>query len=274
MDLPPPKPNALPGFCPDIPTTFRSLEEARNNLDYQWHLFHQREIDEDIKIRNGIQSEADRAAHNRVRHHFKDAYKRWSTAFQTYLDNNVFEMDNKALRGAMVLKLTAHTISMHFGLRHEGISHDQNCWDDLLPLYQEVVDSAAIIIDADKIADGRSSAKPIFQMDHNIVGPLFSIAHRCRDPHLRRRAISLLYKVPRQEGIWNSLLTARGAERLMNLEEEGLEVQCAADVPAWKRITEIDVTFDQQRRRGYIRYSRLRNPDSTSPEPVTDVLEW
>ncbi|KAL8933789.1 MAG: hypothetical protein Q9216_006212 [Gyalolechia sp. 2 TL-2023] len=274
MDLPPPKDNAQPGFHPDIPARFNSLEEARNNLDYQWHLFHQKAVDKHVKMISGIETEEDRAAHDRDRYHFKLEYQRWSTAFQKFLDMNVASMESKALQGAMVLKLTAHVISMHLEISNYEIRHDQNCWDALFPVCKELVDIAAVVIEADKVTDGRSNAKPVFQMDHDIIGPLFSVAHRCRDPHLRRRAISLLYKVPRQEGIWNSFLTARVAERLVSIEEEGLEVKGAADIPGWKRISDVEVSLDQQRKRGSVRYSRLRSHDSTARELVTDVLEW
>lgn len=274
MNLPPLKSNAQPGFHPGIPPRFNSLEEARNNLDYQKHFFHEKVADEHIKIISGIASEEHRSAHDRDRHHFINEYRRWSTAFQAFLNVNVANMDSRALRGAMLLKLTARVISMHLEISAEEIHYDQNCWDALFSVYEELVDIAAVVLDADKVTDGRSSAKPVFQMDHNIIGPLFSVVQRCRDPHLRRRAILLLSKVPRQEGVWNSLLTARVAERLMSIEEEGLEVKCAADIPSWKRVSGIEVSFDPQRKRGSIKYSRLRSYESTARESVTDVLEW
>ncbi|KAL8934041.1 MAG: hypothetical protein Q9211_005439 [Gyalolechia sp. 1 TL-2023] len=274
MNLPPPKINAQPGFHPDIPARFNSLEEARNNLDYQWHIFHQKAVDVHVKIISGIETEEHRAAHDGDRHHFKNEHRRWSTAFQAFLDVNAANMDSKAMQGAMVLKLTVQVFDIHLEISCRELLYDQNCWDVMYPVYEELIDIAAVVINADKVTDG-PIVKPIFQMDHNIIGCLFSVAHRCRDPHLRRRAISLLYKVPRQEGVWNSLLTARVAERLMNIEEDGLgEVKCAADVPDWKRISDVEVLPDLQRKRSFIKYSRLRSYYSTVREPVTDVLEW
>jgi len=45
MPLLAPRKAIQPGFCPDIPKTFSSLEEARNSLDYNWNLCQQRADD-------------------------------------------------------------------------------------------------------------------------------------------------------------------------------------------------------------------------------------
>ena len=118
-------------------------------------------------------------------------------------------------------------------------------------------------------------------MDMNIVGPLFSIAHRCRDPNIRRRIIALLYSTPRQEGLWHSVIAARVAEKIMNIEEAGLgEVKTWADVPEEKRISDIDMQFDLQGRKGYLKYSRRQRTGKHLyvAEPILEVfqetIEW
>lgn len=122
----------------------------------------------------------------------------------------------------MVLKLSVYVMYMYLNVSTFGDLHYQTCWDDLLPMHEEIVDIAEVILNARYSEEKESWAKPVFQMDHCIIGPLFTVVFRCRDPYLRRRAVALLYKVPRQEGVWNSHLTARCAERMINIEEEGL----------------------------------------------------
>ncbi|KAL8787392.1 MAG: hypothetical protein Q9213_002275 [Squamulea squamosa] len=277
MALPRPKPNAHSGFHPDIPSAFQSLEEARNSLDYQLNICIYREFMNDFvkNFKEGIESQEQRDAYDIDRTHFRSTFRRWSTAFQVFLDKNIAAMDSKSLQGAMVLKMNAKMATMHLEVSTAPLLNDQTCWDNIIPVFEDLADLAAAIIDAQKAADDKLSQKPVFQLDHSIIGPLFNIAHKCRDPHLRRKAISLLYSVPRQEGVWDSILTARVCERIMNLEEEGLgEVTCAADVPDWRRISDIEVTFDLQARRGEITMSRLRSCYSNVREPVTDIVEW
>ena len=277
MLLPQGKPNAHPGFNQDIPMVFKSLEEARNSLDYQWNLYLQKIDDSQylIHLREGTESQEHRDADNVDRSHFRAIFEKWMTAYQGFLDRNVTTMDSKSLQGAMVVKLQAKLAAMHLELSTFRHLHDPMCWDQSLSVFEEIVDLAAAVIDAQNAADEKRFKKPVFQLDHSIIGPLFSVSHMCRDPYLRRKAISMLYSAPRQEGVWDSILTARVCERIMNLEEEGLgEVKGAADVPEWRRIIDIQVTFDLQARRGEIKFFRLRSLQSDARKSVIDVFEW
>lgn len=277
MQLPWPRKLSQPGFCPEIAVEFGSLEEARNSLDYQWNVCLKKTVDfERINVlKEGNEAQEHQDAYDCERIHQLVLFHKWSAAFQAFLEKNVSTMNSKALRGAMVLKLSARVGVMHLKIASFQLVHEQTCWDQLQSTYEELVDLATAVIDSQRAADREISQKPIFQMDHGIIAPLFVVAHKCRDPYLRRRAITLLYCAPRQEGVWDSILTARVAERVMNLEEEGLgEVRCAADVPDRARISDVQVSFDLQARRGYITFLRLRSLESQIRVPVTDVLEW
>ncbi|KAL9016676.1 MAG: hypothetical protein Q9185_006003 [Variospora sp. 1 TL-2023] len=278
MDLPLLQEDTLPGFTAHIPPQFHSLAEARNSLDYQKNLcvrqlfkFERAEIFE-----RGNESQEHRDVYNRYRRHHKKQIEHWTSAFQAFLDANVDKMDGKARQGALVLKMSARLAAVNFGIDAYDYLHLQTSWDDQLAVHEELIDMATVILDAQDAPPGKGyRVKPIFQMDHILIGNLFGIVHRCRDPYLRRRAIALLYKVPRQEGIWNSELTARCAERIMQIEEDGLGVvTCAKDIPDWARISSVDVMFDPPHRRGCIKFSRQRSFHSTVREPVTDFLEW
>ena len=48
---------------------------------------------------------------------------------------------------------------------------------------------------------------------------VFLVAIRCRDPFIRRRAITLLLRERRREGVWDSFAAARVAAEIVNLEE-------------------------------------------------------
>ncbi|KAL8709529.1 MAG: hypothetical protein Q9220_005771 [cf. Caloplaca sp. 1 TL-2023] len=225
----------------------------------------------------GKEKQEHRDTYDRNRMLYKSIQAQWNKAFQVYLDENAAaKMDSKALQGAMLLKINACVMSMHLDIAAFSLLHYQTTWDEIMPTFREIVDLASTVIDAQNATDKRlGRSKPIFQLDQSLVGPLFSVAHKCRDPGIRRKAIALLYSAPRQEGVWDSILTARVAERIKNLEEKGLgEVNSCADIPDWVRISDVQVSFDLSARRGYINYLRLRSLDSKVREPITDVLEW
>ena len=51
------------------------------------------------------------------------------------------------------------------------------------------------------------------------IQPLYFAASRCRDPVIRRTAISLLYRLNERNTLWDSTLTAQVCERLVHHEE-------------------------------------------------------
>ncbi|KAK4162758.1 hypothetical protein QBC43DRAFT_72567 [Cladorrhinum sp. PSN259] len=64
--------------------------------------------------------------------------------------------------------------------------------------------------------------KPSFSADLGIVPPLYVVATKCREPHIRRQAIQLLRSSARREGMWDSELTARIGMWITDVEEEEL----------------------------------------------------
>ncbi len=110
---------------------------------------------------------------------------------------------------------------------------------------------------------------------NKITTDLSKKAHKCRHPVIRRKAVSLLYSSPRQEGIWDSILTARVAERLIGIEEAGLgKVTRCEDIPDWARISDVEVSFNRQGRLGIVRYSRQRSPLEKIRETVVESVKW
>ncbi|KAL8722640.1 MAG: hypothetical protein Q9181_007443 [Wetmoreana brouardii] len=277
MRLPRARKNAHPGFCSEIPSEFKSLEEARNNLDYLWNVGIRGAPDLETinQLRIGDESPEQRTKYDRGRKRCKATFLQWSNTFQRFLEKNVANMESRALQGAMVLKINISNALLELDVDPFSPLHDQTCWDQYLPMYEELVDLATAVTDAQKSQDQELGQRPIFQADQSIIGPLFTIAHKCRDPFLRRRAIALLYSAPRQEGVWDSILTARVSERIMHMEEDGLEeVKCCADVPDRVRISDIQVSIDMPARRGYINVSRRRSLDTQVWEPLAEVLQW
>ncbi|KAK5171198.1 uncharacterized protein LTR77_004342 [Saxophila tyrrhenica] len=90
---------------------------------------------------------------------------------------------------------------------------------------------------AKSLAQSEVAAQPSsFSFDFGYIIPVYAAATVCRDPLLRRRAISILHTYPRQEGVWESTAAAAVAARWVMVEEAGLVVTCADDVPEHRRI--------------------------------------
>jgi hypothetical protein len=61
-----------------------------------------------------------------------------------------------------------------------------------------------------------------YSHDVGVVPPLHVTATKCRDPVIRREAVELLFASPRQEGMWDGVLTARIGKWMTACEEDGL----------------------------------------------------
>jgi hypothetical protein len=99
------------------------------------------------------------------------------------------------------------------------ISDSEMVYDAFLSEFRYIVDTCARLISHSKITTG----VPRFTFDVGIVLPLHLTAIKCRDPVVRQEAIDLLFASPRQEGMWDSVLSARIAKWVACCEEEGLQ---------------------------------------------------
>lgn len=80
-----------------------------------------------------------------------------------------------------------------------------------------------------------------------LIPPLFLAATRCRVPHLRRQALSLLRSLQSADRVWNSNSAARIAEQVMLIEERGLDmVRRNAQIGDHRRIRLSSAEFDAE----------------------------
>lgn len=159
---------------------------------------------------------------------------------------------------------------------------------------------------------GHSTAtkrKPTFTLTLGIITPLWMTCSRCRDPYLRRRALQLLLSCNRKEGIWDSILTGRVAERVISIEEAGalplstesddivddvgvkmtsspkieqgsgntnnnvVIVTDARQIPEHARIRELEVSFRSERQ-GTLRFCKSIGNASSVPEQFVEIFSW
>lgn len=81
-----------------------------------------------------------------------------------------------------------------------------------------------------------------FSLDLGYLIPTFFIATRCRDPHIRRRALAILQSNSRHEGAWQSGPAAAIADKWIQIEEKGLaQPETAMQIPLCQRVINMEV---------------------------------
>ena len=169
------------------------------------------------------------------------------------------------------MKMHRILVGMLFGMKIPA-NNFEKAWDDYYLEFKAMLGHAAEVLKLSQ--DSGNGTWAVFSLDTGIILPLYIVATKCRHPVLRRRAIALLKSARRQEGVLNSLLTGRVAERLVELEEEGLEnIECAEEFPNCARISNVQVHCDPIRRRAYLQYPRHK-AEKSDRCPLHEWIEW
>lgn len=106
------------------------------------------------------------------------------------------------------------------------INAENGAHDDILPIYQAIVDLSETVLQKDiytprrGVPDSQRPEHPVFVLGSTIVEPLFFTATRCREPTLRRRALYLLRLCPRREGICEGMMASKIVQKVIEVEEQ------------------------------------------------------
>ena len=199
---------------PDIPYWFGSLLEARNKLE---------------EIVDWAQENIDPS--------FRDCEQREQV--QALLLNWIAAIDDTPvtkreryealITSKKLLRSAALVASILFDTL--GTSEEQS-YDRHVEKFAEIV---ALYRDA--IGDPTKAPRTTsFGIDSGVIDTLAFIAGRCRDPVIRRSAIDLLSQTNRSEGDLQGCAGSTITQTLMELEEEGLNVKEASDIPESRRL--------------------------------------
>lgn len=145
----------------------------------------------------------------------------------------------------------------------------------LLPKMKEMVclceQIMGYISDGTEALEGRTS----FCLDIGYVIPLYTVASQCPDIATRWRAIALLRSKSRQEGLWNSLVVANAAERILEIEESmGKELVLCAPVVSQSSSQNPRTVLQLDSRGVRLHYVQPGQDDTVPVGVVEEVVTW
>lgn len=267
---------------PEIPPVFASLEEAHES--YQYHVNRYALLGYEIRQRP-IPLAPERVSEPRK---YLEIFRQWHHGVQAFLQRSGYSLSLTAQQAVRILQLNLHMMALNIDVTTNDQLHLQVwdnsipqiqqlnplAWDNYTSRFQQITALARKIIEHSIALDAPQRLRN-FALDTNIVATLYFVVSLCRDPLVRREAVSLLYELPLQEGLWDSAATARICEKLVNIEEEGLgEVTCCEDVPEWARVRSVQMGFDMEGRAGKISYRRHNGVLGLDEADYEELLEW
>lgn len=240
-----------------IPEKFSSLEEAREALESVW-IPNSRNL-LSCSMYNGVPLPL--PANQATKIHLMARLNSWNRAFESY-SCTTHEKDfvgnfesvspkEKRARNVLCMHKTMTQILVTTSTDNPVASSEQNesLWDSFQLEFEAMVGWAAEIIHMPPDIRRESRNASTFTLDNEILQPLFLVATKCRHRRIRNKAIILLKESDRQEGLWNSLLTAKVAEKIRDVEEAGLETKTEI-VPEQNRLWKIYMKFEFEGYRG------------------------
>jgi hypothetical protein len=104
---------------------------------------------------------------------------------------------------------------------------DESIFDSQLTAFRSIVNEVAQLIEVIEAFQKSPAVKKNcylgnveFTVDMGLIPLLHYTAMKCREPVTRRQAIELLRLTPQREGMWDGVVVARMATKVMEMEEE------------------------------------------------------
>jgi hypothetical protein len=138
-------------------------------------------------------------------------------------------------------------------LSNVDLSEGELGWDKFHTSFTAILDLAEAVLE-DKseprmkhAVDLPTTPKTQLCFSLGIVDPLYEVCARCRDPAIRRRALDLLARHPRQDCMWSSWSAWKVGKYIMKLEEESSSSPplVAGDISAEDRVSEAWFDFSK-----------------------------
>ncbi|KAK3115181.1 hypothetical protein LTR53_005730 [Teratosphaeriaceae sp. CCFEE 6253] len=149
----------------------------------------------------------------------RESLSSWTAALGPLLSGGTEPATSRALALMQIQHFAANFVLLSLG------QTDERYTDDLRPTFVRILDLCEHYIlstSTQMSGDSPAMAKLIqggFSLEMRILPALYLIVHRCRDPAIRRRAISILQHSERREGLFFSRVLCLSGEAYIEIEE-------------------------------------------------------
>ncbi|KAI1346273.1 hypothetical protein F5Y01DRAFT_308427 [Xylaria sp. FL0043] len=252
----------------DSPLSFSSINEAKSIFEQGACLF-SGTLDAKL-LENSAQ--LPHAPMERQRSHLANLMSKFHRAVQELIQLKEPYFTPKEELAAAVLQLNVLVtwISFEIELRCPDAS-----WDIFMPRLEEMVFLGEKIVSFLSSGDDNNEERNSFCPESGYIIPMYAVASNTRDIGIRRRAIAILRSVSRQEGLWNTLLVAKAAERVIEIEErEAREAISRAEGSAVLELFNSRPLLKIDAKGGRLHYARNTLDEHSPREVVEEVFAW
>jgi hypothetical protein len=153
---------------------------------------------------------------DRVRH----AVTLWGINFESLIERCQGRWTDEEKNGMDSLRLV--WLPMKIGVC-AGVGTEDK-WDAHQSDFEEVIRITESLIPTGNATNDLKGIPPAFSFETSLIDPLNIVAFKCRWPHVRRKALDLLLRVPRREYFFDAVHTHTVLSRIMEIEEASLNL--------------------------------------------------
>jgi hypothetical protein len=256
--------NIIPPIDPP-PESFGCLNDARDRLDNCTNYIFESTI---VSFFSNAHTAAERCPETQIHH---SLLSQWLDLFDTFMKKSGRSLGLEDRQRATLLRVQYKASRI---LTATGISPQETAFDAFNPDFDSIVTLMSSLIENGQ-GSGVSERTRQFSFDTGVVPPLYFTATRCRNPSIRRRAMSLLAATHRQEGVWNSEMLAKIAERVIAIEEDGVDqVTSSSDVAATSRLSVLNATIYSEQRRVLVELCRPTGNENGEWDLLDEWIEY
>lgn len=205
-----------------IPGRFSILSQAKDVLDQiTAHLyFFNRTIAEEFKYRKQKDFPLEAIAEASQ---IKAEFDTWNERFERFLHRSTskFSRQEQIVIDVLIINHRIGCVEAATCIHSEATIFDQFDYE-----FDEIVTLAANVMRSRK---QRTTFD--FQLDMGIISPLYSTATNCREPWIRKRAMTLLRSIQFREGVWNAVAQAAIAQVAIDRENSFMDPSNLEDRP-------------------------------------------
>ncbi|KAL7928425.1 hypothetical protein V8C35DRAFT_318252 [Trichoderma chlorosporum] len=144
----------------------------------------------------------------------------WLNLFENMLQRgDSYGTDSETYASISLLRLQ-HTIAWTL-LQCHGPGREME-YDNHISQFQKCVALVDDVAAAHEQYSG--SLNPTFTPEIGIIPVLYIIGVKCRHPAVRREVLTILRRQPMREAVWDSIIVARVIERVIEIEESGVDM--------------------------------------------------
>ena len=169
------------------------------------------------------------------------AFNSSCAALELMASRHAFEDIGQDEAAITILRLYHTVIAIRLRINPLEPGTRESAFDNLQAELEQMLQYCELLVNSSQSAFTR----PSFSSGLGYVAPLHTIAARCRNPRVRRRALQLLLTSGRREGLWDGLLTGKIVTKTIEREER---LASSNIIPGDSRVREVKVEFLGERK--------------------------